>query len=300
MNYQELLDGCSLLLHDCAKKEKGKIEDNFGIGEMIFNYRARNPKNYGAGLVKKLADELSTKRKKVVYRQRLYECLDVYDKFKTLDAVWTFEKTLNCDLTWSYIVKYCLGSPRGGEDKTDDKKSLDDFDFDKEKIEEHYHRKLTSWETERVEQEMLADNIDLIPDSVREEVVGFFVQTGVLGDSDGTEKKKKNDKKDAKNVVAFPRKMTVGEMALPELLKAAIDCDEVTGELLEERDRKVYFIDGGAMELDNLIVVSTGTMSRIGDYSVDFLSQIANRRNARLATEALLQKNPAKAKKAAF
>ena len=245
--YDELIERCCELLDAAASAERQRIESNFGIGLLLS--RSLDGDTYGRGIVKKLADDLTRKRGRLIHPQRLYECLGVYRTFGgEMTRIWQLDREQG-EITWGYLVRNCMREPTIEDDGED-------------AVSSYWEAKLNGLEKSLQAAEQIAEGIDTLPGEIRNQVRGF------------AEAVKQN------NIASFN---SSEKTALIERLKSLIDADEVTGQRLSDK-AAAYIERVDVITLDNVVIVSPETEAKIKRCEVKTkkLYRIANKRNARL------------------
>jgi hypothetical protein len=119
MEWGQAIEHCSNLLQIVHNSEIEKIRANLEIGSVVAQILQNS--RYGDRAIEKFASELTKKRGKTVYPQRLYEAYEVWSTVGTIEKVFEIQKKLDDDITWNWLVK---NSARGffNEDNEDVKK----------------------------------------------------------------------------------------------------------------------------------------------------------------------------------
>lgn len=162
--YNELLADCLVHLIEYDECEYSIIRVNWAIGENICLYQ--KDKKYGDGFVNKLAADLTKKREKPVYEQRLYECMRVFKTFPGNEGMYKIKelaKKFDEDgktLTWNMLVKHCTRPPAPSEI---------------EEYAEFYKKKLSLCENIITELGKIVEQKDAMSEPVREEIEGSII-----------------------------------------------------------------------------------------------------------------------------
>ncbi len=102
--WTDLVWDCASQLDKAYESEMQKIETNLAIGEIVSHIIAGA--EYGDNAVEKFASDLTKKRKRTVYPQRLYEAYRVYDSVKTISKVREIAGNNSEEVSWNWLVKH--------------------------------------------------------------------------------------------------------------------------------------------------------------------------------------------------
>ncbi|MEM7828287.1 MAG: hypothetical protein QW561_03000 [Candidatus Aenigmatarchaeota archaeon] len=101
--WQKILKQCQSLLRSIERNFTRTIEFRLKFGKLLLEVAGN--KLYGAGVVKKLAENLSQLLGYNICPQRLYEYMKVAKTFTSPDEI--YEAAGTRDLTWSDILRLC-------------------------------------------------------------------------------------------------------------------------------------------------------------------------------------------------
>jgi len=101
--YNRIVSRCSELIDRAHLHEIDKIAANLALGALVADILKKA--KYGDRSIENLARDISKKRGKTVYPQRLYEAYEVWSTVKTMEKVEEIQKKTGEDITWNWLVK---------------------------------------------------------------------------------------------------------------------------------------------------------------------------------------------------
>lgn len=120
--YTDEIEKCNKLLDAIYASELDKIRANLEIGKIVGDMLASSSR--GDGAIDKFASELTKKRGRTVYPQRLYEAYDVYRSVGTMEKVAEIQKGIGEDITWNWLVRNATKDFATEPDKTIKKEKI--------------------------------------------------------------------------------------------------------------------------------------------------------------------------------
>lgn len=266
MQWQQAIERCTNLLHVVYNSEIEKIKANIEIGSIVADI-LENAK-YGDRAVEKFALELTKKRGKTVYAQRLYEAYEVWSTVKTIDKVLEIQKKLDNEITWNWLVK---NASRGFFNESNEK-------IKKEKVQKILRQiEKTSDTIEQIVREK-----DQLDEDTKKEFEGAII---ALKESVFLALKENNkDSNITENIKHADKAPIIHDESgkMTKILLEYIKYDELT--LNECSYLEVHSLcDNG--DIDSAIVVSRETHHKIheGIYSQSEIQTTINKRNLNLA-----------------
>ncbi|MBE0427227.1 MAG: hypothetical protein IBX72_11370 [Nitrospirae bacterium] len=267
MEWGQAIEHCSNLLQIVHNSEIEKIRANLEIGSVVAQL-LQNAR-YGDRAVEKFASELTKKRGKTVYPQRLYEAYEVWSTVGTIEKVFEIQKKLDDDITWNWLVK---NSARGFFNE-------DNEDVKKEKVQ----RILRQIENTSEKIEQIVREKDKLDEDTKKEFEGTIIainESVSLALNNSISQSRTIHVKESQKVPVSYISDESNEKT--RMLFCYIKYDELTGTELSELEIHSLLTDG---DIDTAIVVSRTTHHEIhkGVYSSDEIEKAINNRNLSLA-----------------
>lgn len=141
---------CCKHIEDVHKSEFDKIEANLKIGKIVSDIIESS--TYGDSAIRKFAQELSDKRGKIVYPQRLYDACRVYSTVKTIDKAREIQLKAGEDISWDWLVRNATKQYQN-EDNKDIKKEIFESLLKKAESSVHNLDKITEHAAEMTKEE---------------------------------------------------------------------------------------------------------------------------------------------------
>jgi len=158
--YENIVRQCASLIDTAHQHEIDRIALNLELGEIVG--RVLKNAKYGDRSIEKLAADISTRRGRTVYPQRLYEAYEVWSTVGSIDKVYEIQKKIGEDITWNWLVKNTV---RDFQNEPHDA-------VKKEKIEKTFKQIETA--AEKIEK--LSSAKDSLDESIKEQAAGVIAR----------------------------------------------------------------------------------------------------------------------------
>ncbi len=264
MNWNNIIDRCCELLDTAYNEEIAKIRTNLELGKVL--HEILKSAKYGDRAVERLASDLSRKRVKTVYPQRLYEAYEVYSAIRTIEKVSEIQGRLTHEITWNWLVK----------NSTKEFPHEENHAARKEKIQ----RTLKNMENLSEKLELVIKEKEHLDEDEKKQAEGVVVKILEIAREFGIGEKPSTTAPDAKGTQFVSSETGDNNMILLEYIRH----DELTGEEAVS-DLEIHILEPDA-DIGKAIVISNKTHRQIheGLYPLHRIESVINERNVNLAT----------------
>lgn len=114
-SWADIVQRCCEHLDALHRSEWGRIKVNLEMGGIVAV--VMSTADYGDKAVERLAHEISRKRGRTVYPQRLYEAYRVYSTVRSIEKAKEIASCIEDELTWNWLVRYATRGYKKESDK---------------------------------------------------------------------------------------------------------------------------------------------------------------------------------------
>ncbi len=113
--WADIVQRCCEHLEALHRSEWDRIRVNLEMGGIVAV--VMSTADYGDKAVERLAHEISRKRGRTVYPQRLYEAYRVYSTVRSIEKVKEIASSIQYEITWNWLVRYAARGYKNEPDK---------------------------------------------------------------------------------------------------------------------------------------------------------------------------------------